>query len=245
MSSVPNDLIQLWREYLEQYADHEGDVKQQIIGAAYHSAEIFGLLSRTLDRLGRYRALIDERVAAFEAGSNRAEDFEDSILAAAFTLYNHFNTLGHQFTDGNPEAAELMAALDEQVKATIESSGQIERSSAAVRACFPLLSLMTLAADQGQSASSWIRKVEQRFAAAAARAATPWDHLLNGLYRMVEMMQIFVILSDSELGGDVQRIASRFQEEDEPSDYYLKARNGFCRLFELGHLLTTRLDQTL
>ena len=31
------------------------------------------------------------------------------MLAATFTLYNHFNTLGHQFTGGNPQAEELMA----------------------------------------------------------------------------------------------------------------------------------------
>jgi hypothetical protein len=245
MCAARNYLMQLRREYREQYADHEGDLKQQIIVAAYHAAEIFGLLSRNLDRAGRYRALIDERIAGFEEGSSRAQDFEDSMLVAAFTLYNHFNTLAHQFTDGSRQAEELMAELDEQVKATIESSGQIERSCAAVRACFPLLSLITLAADQSQSATPSIRKVEQRFAAGAARATTPWAHLLNGLYRTVEMMQIFVILSDSELKGEVQQIASRFQEEDKAPDYYLKTRNGFSRLFELGHLLTTRLDQTL
>lgn len=245
MCAVPNSLMQVWREYLDQYADHEGDVKRQIIVAAYHGAGIFGSLSRTLDRAGRYRTLINERIAGFEEGSSKAQDFEDCMLVATFTLYNHFNTLGHQFTGGSQQAEELMAELDEQVKARIESSGQIERSCAAVRACFPLLSLITLAADQSQSVTPSIRKVEQRFAAGAARATTPWEHLLNGLYRTVEMMQIFVILSDSELKGEVQEIASRFQEEDKASDYYLKTRNGFCRLFELGHLLTARLDQTL
>jgi hypothetical protein len=245
MSAVPNSLIQVWREYLEQYAYHEGDVKQQIIVAAYHGAEIFGSLSRTLDRTGRYTALIDERIAGFEEGSSKAQEFEDSMLVATFTLYNHLNTLGHQFTDGSRQAVELMAELDEQIKARVESSGQIERSCEAVRACFPLLSLITLAADQSQSATLSIRKVEQRFAAGAARATTPAEQLLNGLYRIVEMMQIFVILSDSELKGEVQRIAVRFQEEDKASDYYLKMRNGFCRLFELGHLLTTRLSETL
>jgi hypothetical protein len=245
MCAAANDLMQVWREYVEQYGANEGDAKRQIIVAAYHSAEIFGLLSRTLDRTGRYSSLIDGRIAGFDESSSREQDFEDCMLVATFTLYNHFNTLGHQFTDGSPQAQELMARLDEQVKATIESSGQLERSCVAVRACFPLLSLITLAADQSQSATSSIRKVEQRFAAGATRATTSWEHLVNGLYRTVEMMQIFVILSDSELKGGVQQIASRFQEEDKGSDYYLKARNGFCRLFELGHLLTTRLDQTL
>jgi hypothetical protein len=245
MCAVPNSLMRVWSEYLEQYADHEGDVKRQIIVAAYHCAKIFGSLSRTLDRPGRYRTLINGRMAEFEEGSSKAEDFEDCMLVATFTLYNHFNTLGHQFTDGSRQAEELMAELDEQVKARIESSDQIERPCVAVRACFPLLSLITLAADQSQSATPSIRKVEQRFAAGAARATTPGEHLLNGLYRTVEMMQIFVIVSDSELKDEVQQIASRFQEEDKASDYYLKTRNGFCRLFELGHLLTSRLDQTL
>jgi hypothetical protein len=204
MCAVPNSLMQVWREYLDQYADHEGDVKRQIIVAAYHGAGIFGSLSRTLDRTGRYKTLINERIAGFEEGSSKAQDFEDCMLVATFTLYNHFNTLGHQFTGGSEQAE-----------------------------------------DQSQSVTPSIRKVEQRFAAGAARATTPWEHLLNGLYRTVEMMQIFVILSDSELKGEVQEIASRFQEEDEASDYYLKTRNGFCRLFELGHLLTARLDQTL
>jgi hypothetical protein len=245
MCAVSNSLTQVWSEYLEQYADHEGDVKRQIIVAAYHGAEILGSLSRTLDRAGSHRALIDERIAEFEEGSSKAQDFEDCMLVATFTLYNHFNTLGHQFTAGSRQAEELMAGLDRQVKAMIESSGQIERSCAAVRACFPLLSLITLAADQRQSATPSIRKVEQRFEAGDSRATTPWEHLLNGLYRTVEMMQIFVILSDSELKGKVQQIASRFQEEDGAPDYYLKTRNGFCRLFELGHLLTARLAQTL
>ena len=102
MESVSDHLIRVWRGYLEQFADHEGDVKRQIIVAAYHGAEIFGLLCRTLDRSGRYRALIDERTAGFEVSSRSTEDFEDSMLAATFTLYNHFNTLSHQFTAGNP-----------------------------------------------------------------------------------------------------------------------------------------------
>ena len=245
MEPVSDHLIRVWRNYLEQFADHEGDVKRQIIVAAHHGAEIFGLLCRTLDRSGRYRALIDERTAGFEMSSGSTEDFEDSLLVATFTLYNHFNTLSHQFTAGNPQAEDLIAALDEQVKATAQSPGQIERSGAALRACFPLLSLVTLAADQSQSATASIRKVEQRFAAGAARAVTPWEHLVNGLYRIVEMMQIFAIVSDTGLAGEVQRIATQFQEEDETSDYYLKVRNGFGRLFELGHLLTTRLEQTL
>jgi hypothetical protein len=62
---------------------------------------------------------------------------------------------------------------------------------------------------------------------------------------MVEMMQIFVILSDAELKDQVQQITARFQEEDQAVEPMRKIGNGFCRLFELGHLLTTHLDEIL
>jgi len=61
----------------------------------------------------------------------------------------------------------------------------------------------------------------------------------------VEMMQILVLLSDADLRDQVEQMAARFQEEDQSADLRLKLRNGFCRLFELGHLLTTHLDGIL
>ena len=47
--------MQLWRDYLEQYADREGDAENQTIVAAYHSVEILTCLSRTLDKNDRYK----------------------------------------------------------------------------------------------------------------------------------------------------------------------------------------------
>ena len=77
------------------------------------------------------------------------------------------------------------------------------------------------------------------------RAATSQEQLLNALYRLVEMMQIFVTVSDPELVGHVRPIAARFQEEDRHADLLSKLRNGFCRLFELGHMLASQLDANL
>ncbi len=34
-------LMQLWRDYLEQYADKEGDVEGQTVVAAYSAVEVF------------------------------------------------------------------------------------------------------------------------------------------------------------------------------------------------------------
>jgi len=59
------------------------------------------------------------------------------------------------------------------------------------------------------------------------------------------MMQLFASLSDGELQDQVQQIATRFQEEDQAPEMRLKLRNGFCRLFELGHLVTTHIDAIL
>ena len=101
-----------------------------------------------------------------------------------------------------------------------------------------------LARTRKKRATASIRKVERARGRSGPGCDTPGD-LVNGLYRIVEMMQIFAIVSDTGLADEVQRIATQFQEEDETSDYYLKVRNGFGRLFELGHLLTTRLEQTL
>jgi hypothetical protein len=56
-------------------------------------------------------------------------------------------------------------------------------------------------------------------------------------------MQVFVSLSDSELRDQVGEIAVRFQEEDQNKGLRLKLRNGFCRFFELSHLLANQLDE--
>jgi hypothetical protein len=238
-------LMQLWRDYLEQYAESEGDVHKQIIVGSYHAAEVFAALSMTLNREGRYRDLIDQRVGYFREGKRRARDFEDCLINATFSLYNNLNTLSHQFTEGHPDAAKLIGEIDDQVRIRAQAAGQVERSAAALQAVFPLLSLMTLVLDQEQAMTSAIRQVEQRFAAGAGVASTNWEHLVNALYRAVEMMQLFAVLSDDGLRDQVNQIASHFQEEDHTSDVYLKLRNGFCRLFELGHLVTTHLDELL
>jgi hypothetical protein len=155
------------------------------------------------------------------------------------------NTLCHQFSARNDSAESLIQGIDEQVRSRMQQARQLERAAAALRAAFPLLSLMTLVLGEGTSATVAIRQVEGRFAAASSRAGTDEDHLLNALYRLVEMMQIFVALSDFELRDQVQQIASVFKEEDQAPDLQLKLRNGFCRLFELGHLVTTHLDEII
>jgi hypothetical protein len=236
--------MHLWRQYLEQHAEHEGSAEEQIVVASYHSAEVFGVLCETLDREGKLKSLIDERVRYFREGSRRAEAFSDHLVNATFAIYNHLNTLCRQFTGGNAAAA-LLQQIEEQLASRARSAGQVESSAAALRAAFPLLSMMTLIVDYGASITPAIRQVEQRFAAGAAHATAAWEQLLNALYRLVEMMQLLVVLSDNELRSQVDQIASRFQEEDHPADLRLKIRNGFCRLFELAHLLTTHLDGIL
>lgn len=237
--------MQLWRRYLEQFAEHEGDVEAQIVVASYHAAELFGFLSLSLDRDRRLRSLILERLETFQEGSRKAEIFDDRLVNATFALYNHMNTLCHQFSAGNDSAESLIRGVDEQVRARVQQACQLARSAAALRAAFPLLSLMTLVLGGGSPATDAIRQVEERFAAASGRAGTDVDHLLNALYRLVEMMQLFVTLSDVALKDQVQQIATRFKEEDQTPDLQLKLRNGFCRLFELGHLLTTHLDEII
>lgn len=237
--------MHLWRQYLEQYAEHEGSAEEQIVVASYHAAEVFGVLCETLDREGKLKSLIEERVRYFREGSRRAEAFSDHLVNATFTIYNHLNTLCRQFTGGNAAAAALLQHIEEQVESQTRSAGQVESSAAALRAAFPLLGMMTLIVDYGASITPAIRQVEQRFAAGAAHATSAWEQLLNALYRLVEMMQLLVVLSDNELRSQVDQIASRFQEEDHPADLRLKMRNGFCRLFELAHLLTSHLDGIL
>jgi hypothetical protein len=238
-------LMQLWRKYLEQYAGNDGKVEDQIVIGSFYSAEAFGFLSLTLDREGKFKDLIEQRIRYFAEGSKRARIFGDHLVNATFGIYNHLNTLCRQFGSGSPPALDLIEKIDEQVHHRIESADQIESAAAAIRAAFPLLSLMTLVLDRGESLTPAIRQVEQRFSAGASKSKSNWEHLLNSLYRMVEMMQLFVVLSDADLRSQVDQIAARFEEEDQPADPRLKLRNGFCRLFELTHLLTTHLDEIL
>jgi hypothetical protein len=238
-------LMQLWRQYLEQYAENESHVEEQIVVGSYHAVEVLASLSSTLDRDGKLKDLIDERAQFFREGSRRAVIFNDHLLNATFGLYNQLNTLYRQFTGGHEAATGLLRRIEEQVAVQTRTADPVGCSAAALRAAFPLLSVMTLIIDRGGSITAAIRQVEQRFAAGSSRATTDWDQLLNALYRMVEMMQLLVVLSDSELSGQVDQIASRFQEEDQPAEMRLKLRNGFCRFFELAHLLTTHLDEIL
>src|SRR3974377_1364224 len=122
-------LMQLWRTYLEQYADSEGDVEAQIEVGGYFAVEVFAALSRTLDKNARYKQIIDQRLAFFNVGKKQAADFADRLLNATFSLYNNLNTLAHQFTEGNEQASSLIAKVDEQVHLSAESGSQIERSA--------------------------------------------------------------------------------------------------------------------
>jgi hypothetical protein len=238
-------LMRLWRDYLEQYADKEGDVAGQTVVAAYHAVEIFTALSRALDAEDRYKELINQRLSFFHAGIAHAVDFHDCLINAAFSIYNTLNTLSHQFTDGNAEATTLIGKVDEQVHLSTESAEPVQRSAAALRACFPLLGLMTIALDQDQVMTDTIRRVEQRFSAGARTASSDWEHLVNALYRIVEIIQVLALLTDPDLRDQVNQIATRFKEEDQTKELSLKLRNGFCRLFELGHLLVTHVDEMI
>jgi hypothetical protein len=238
-------LMQLWRDYLEQLAENEANIQQQIVVGSYQTVEVFASLSLTLDREGRYRALIDQRIELFKEGKLRARTFDDCLVNAVFSLYNHLNTLSHQFTQGHADAEKLIAGIDDQVRTRTHGTGQIGRAAAALQAAFPLLSLMTLVLDHKQSMSSAIRQVEQRFASGTGAASSDWEQLINALYRAVEMMQLFAVLSDQSLRDQVNQIATRFQEEDQVTDPQLKLRNGFCRLFEMGHLVTTHIDSLI
>ena len=59
------------------------------------------------------------------------------------------------------------------------------------------------------------------------------------------MLQIFALLMDPELKDQINQVAARFQEEDQAKELRLKLRNGFCRFFELGHLLAIQVDALL
>jgi hypothetical protein len=235
-------LMTLWRDYLEQYADKEGDAERQTIVGAYKSVDILDEFSRILDRENRYMQLIDQRHSLFEKASKQAESFPDSLLNAAFAIYNGLNTLSHQFTDGNDSAAALIRKVDEQVRLSVESGGQIDRSAAALRASFALIGLIGITLDQDRSMTSAIRQVEQRFSSAANAASSNWEHLVNALYRAVEMTQILVLLTEPDLRDQINQIASRFQEDDREKNLTLKLRNGFCRFFEFAHLMITQVD---
>ncbi|MEJ2111259.1 MAG: hypothetical protein P8Z37_15375 [Acidobacteriota bacterium] len=234
--------MQLWREYLGEYADREGNTEGQVIVGANFTVEILTSLARRLDSDDIYKDLIDQRIELFHTGQRRAETFEDQLLNATFSIYNSLNTLGHQFAEGKTQAIAMIRGVDEQARLSIESVTQIDRSAAAMRAAFALLGLMTIAADEQQAMTDAIRQLEQRFAAGAQVSAGGWDHLLNALYRTVEMMQLFALLTDPKLQNQISQIASRFKEEDRYRDIALKMRNGFCRFFELGHLLITHVD---
>lgn len=238
-------MMQLWRDYLEQYADKEGDIEGQTIVAAYHSVEILTALSRTLDRQDRHKALIDQRILIFQNGTERASTYRDRLLNACFSIYNSLNTLSHQLTEGNAEASTLIGKVDEQVRLSTESGDPVQLSAAALRGCFPLLGLITIALDQDQVMTPAIKQVEQRFSAGAKAASSDWEHMLNALYRVVEMIQIFALLTDPDLKDQINQIAARFKEEDQVRELPLKLRNGFCRLFELGHLLIVHVDAML
>jgi hypothetical protein len=235
-------LMQLWLDYLEQYADKEGDVEAQTIIAAYHTVHVFTALSRILDKNSRYGELITQRFLIFKEGGKQARIFSDCLLNASFSIYNTLNTLCHQLTEGNAEAGALIRKVDEQVRQSIESGESIARPAAAMRSCFPLLGLITIASDEHHIMTDAIRHVEQRFSAGARAALSDLDHLLNALYRLVEMFQIFVLLTDAELKDQIYQIALQFKEEDKTPDLNCKIRNGFSRLFELGHLLASQVD---
>jgi hypothetical protein len=238
-------LMQLWRNYHEQYSDKESDVDAQIIVAAYNSVHVLTSLSKILDRDSRYRELIDQRSLIFKEAGKQAHIYSDCLLCAAFSIYNALNTLCHQLTEGNDQASLLIRNIDEQVHQSIDSNEALARPAAALRACFPLLALITIASDEQQVMTEAIRHVEQRFSAGARAAKTDLDHLVNALYRLVEMFQIFALLTDVELKDQIDQIASVFKEEDLTKDLQFKIRNGFCRFFELGHLLSSHVDTLL
>lgn len=238
-------LMRLWRQYLEEYAEAEGDLERQIVGSAYRAAEVLAVLSRTMDRGGRFADVIDQRSGYFDEGGRRAELFEDRLITATFTLYNHFNTLAHQFTEGNAEAGRLIGEIDAGVHQRVGSAAPIERCAAAMEAAFPLLALMTLALDPVEEMTGAVRELEHRFSTSVSRAASPSESLVNALYRIVEMLQLFAVASEAELRDPAEEIAARFQEEDRFPELGYKLRNGFCRLFELSHLVAARLTGVL
>ncbi len=238
-------LMEIWRRYLEQYADHEEDAAAQALVAAHHAFEILTALARILDPRERYRALIDRRAAIFAQGRLEARTHPDRMLNAAFSLYNALNTLGHQLTGEDPEARGLIAAVDARVRAEVESAEPDGRVAAALGACFPLLGLVTIAADGAGELTDPIRHVERRFAEGMRAARSDRERLLGALYRMVEMTQLLALATEPGLRDRIDQVATRFREEDRAADPALKERNGFCRFFELCHILTVQVGALL
>ena len=238
-------LMHLWRQYLHDYAEAEGNLERQIIGSAYRAAEVLGVLSQRMDHEGRFAELIDQRSRHFDEGSRRAEVFEDRLITATFTLYNHFNTLAHEFTEGNSDARSLIGQIDAGVHERVGNAAPVERCAAALEASFPLLALMTLALDPVEEMTGAVREVEHRFSSSVGRTASPSERLVNALYRVVEMLQLFAVASEADLRDPAEEIAARFQEEDQSPELGYKLRNGFCRLFELSHLVATQLNRVL
>ncbi len=236
-------LMELWRQYLEQYAENEGNPEEQALVGAYHASALLGTLARILDRDDEHADEIDRKEAEFDESSRQTLTFESRVLHATHSIYSQLNIIGRQFTGGNFEAANLIRQIEDRVEPADHAAGPVERSASALRASFALVGLMTLAVDQIGTATDAIRQVEQRFASAANAATSDWEQLLNALYRTVEMMQLLVSLTDAELENQALQIASRFQEEDKTTLLSKKVRNGFCRLFELGHLLASDLDE--
>ncbi len=238
-------LSQLRRQYLEKYAEKEGDVGSQIIVAAYHCVEVLTVLSQILDANDRYRDLINARAVLFRQGCDHADNFANSLINATFSLYNSLNTLSHQLSEGNAEADALIRGVDERVQKNVAPAGAAARTAAALNACFPLLTLIALAMDHHQEMAPEIQSVEQRFASGAQAAASDWENSVNALYRIVEMMQILALVTDPDFRDQIDGIATRFKEEDQSRELSHKLRNGFCRLFELSHLLTTQVDSMI
>jgi len=238
-------LRSLWRRYLEHCADSGDNPQGQVLVGCYHASEIFGFMYQRLNP--RAGSLQPGEIPLNRLPDHywRADRFEEHLADASIRLYANLGALGEIFAAGNPDALGLIQKIEEEALERLESGSQIEKSGLALRASFPILSLMTLVIDQKRSASAVIRQLEHRFVSGAAKATTPNEQMLNAVYRMVEMMQIFVTLSDAELKDQVQQITARFQEEDRTTEPLRKAGNGFCRLFELGHLLTTHLDEIL
>lgn len=237
--------MDLWCRYLEEYAEKDGCVEEQILVGCCHSAEILGWLAHTLDRTGRLTSMIEAREKAFKQGAEKSEVFGEHLANGAFGIYGHLQSLALLFVSGSGEAQHLIREVNAQLRRQMQEGDTLGAAAAAMRASFPLVSLMTMAVDRGGLLTSSIRQVEQRYREGAERAESDWDQLLNALYRIVEMMQMLVVISDAELRVQVEQIAARFEEEDHCKDRKSKMRNGFCRLFELGHLLTTHLDDIL
>jgi len=238
-------LARLWREHSERYAGHDGNIEGQIVVASYSAVEALTSLCKTLDSDDRYHMLIHQRFGLFREGRDRAATFPDALVTGTFSLYNTLNTLCRQLSEDTEQASGLISRVDEQVHECVELGTKIAGSAAALRGGFPLLTLATIMLDRNRTMTHVVRQVEQRFSAASKLASSDWEQLLNALYRLVEMTQIFALLADPVLEAQINQIAGRFKEEDQARELKFKLRNGFCRLFELGHLAAARVDEML